>query len=111
MAHKKIGILMAVCVLFGVCFVSCATTSEAHNKGMQHDGMMKDGDMSSDKNMKDCYRDFRNGEESLKPMYYLPFLTLLGTSKNLTEFLEVPYSLYYSIVLPYLAFFQGNLPL
>jgi len=53
MAHKKIGILMAVCVLFGVCFVSCATTSEAHNKGRQHDGMMKDGDMSSDKNMKD----------------------------------------------------------
>ena len=52
MAHKKIGILMAVCVLFGVCFVSCATTSEANDKSMQQDSMMKD-DMSSDKSMKD----------------------------------------------------------
>ena len=44
MAHKKIGILMAACVLFGGCFVSCATTSD--------DEMMKN-DMSSDKDMKD----------------------------------------------------------
>lgn len=69
MAHKKIGILMAACVLFGVCFVSCATTSEANNKnsttekemvsekdmkdeGTKDDEMMKN-DMSSDKDMKD----------------------------------------------------------
>ena len=48
MAHKKLGILMALCVLFGVCFVSCATTSEANNKETQQDSMMKKDDMMKD---------------------------------------------------------------
>jgi len=67
MAHKKIGILMAVCVLFGVCFVSCATTSEANDKSMQQDSMMKD-DMSSDKSMKDdgMMKDGMSSDKNMK---------------------------------------------
>ena len=51
MANKKMGILMSLCVLFGVMFTSCATTSDSKAMNMKDDGMMKEKDMSSDKAM------------------------------------------------------------
>ena len=52
---------MAVCVLFGTCFISCTTTSAAakdknmqkNEKEMKDDTMMENKDMTSDTEMKD----------------------------------------------------------
>ncbi len=51
MAIKRIGIIMSLCVLLGILFASCATTSRSKDMNMKDDGMMTEKDMSSDKGM------------------------------------------------------------